>query len=44
MTMIEGIPVSEAAQKLDRSEGTVYAARSRIVKRLRDVVSELEDG
>ena len=44
MTMIEGVPVSEAAKKLDRSEGIVYAARSRIVKRLRDLVSELEDG
>ncbi len=42
MTMIDGIPIAEAAIRLERSEAVVYAARSRIMRRLRDVVKELE--
>ncbi len=43
MTMIDGIPIAEAAKRLERSEAVVYAARSRIMRRLRDVVKELEE-
>ncbi|MBL8817222.1 MAG: sigma-70 family RNA polymerase sigma factor [Planctomyces sp.] len=43
MTMIDGIPIAEAAKRLQRSEAVVYAARSRIMRRLRDVVKELEE-
>ncbi len=42
MTMIDGLSISAAASGLQRSEGMVYAARSRIIRRLRDVVRELE--
>ncbi len=42
MTMIDGIPIAEAAIRLERSEAVVYAARSRIMRRLRDIVKELE--
>jgi len=43
MTMIDGVSIAEAAMQLDRSEGMVYAARSRIVRRLRETVGKLED-
>ena len=43
MTMIDGCSIREAAQRLERSEGMVYAARSRIVRRLREVIRRWED-
>ncbi len=43
MTMIDGVSVAAAASELGRSEGMVYAARSRIMNRLRNVVRELEE-
>ncbi|GAA4453090.1 sigma-70 family RNA polymerase sigma factor [Novipirellula rosea] len=43
LTMIDGLSIAEASQKLGRNEGMVYAARSRIVRRLRDVARQLED-
>lgn len=43
MTMVDGETISDAARKLGRSEGMVYAARSRMMKRLRDVIRDLED-
>ena len=42
MTMIDGASIADAATRLGRSEGVIYAARSRIIKRLKDVVKELE--
>ncbi|MEM6980844.1 MAG: sigma-70 family RNA polymerase sigma factor [Planctomycetota bacterium] len=39
---IEGMPAKEVARRLNRSIGSVYTARSRIVRRLREVVSELD--
>ena len=43
LTMIDGLSITEAATQLDRSEAVIYAARSRIMRRLRDAVKELED-
>jgi RNA polymerase sigma-70 factor (ECF subfamily) len=42
MTVIENRDIDEAARKLGKSVGTIYAARSRIMRRLRDAVHELE--
>lgn len=42
LTMIDGLSIADAARQLQRSEGLVYAARSRIIRRLRDVVRELD--
>ena len=36
------LSIANAANQLQRSEGLVYAARSRIIRRLRDVVRELD--
>lgn len=42
MTMVDGVSIAETATQLNRSEGMVYAARSRIVRRLREMVGKLE--
>lgn len=42
MTVIEGRDNGEAAQELGKSIGTIYAARSRVMKRLRAAVAEIE--
>jgi RNA polymerase sigma-70 factor (ECF subfamily) len=42
MTSIESVGVSEAAGRLGLTTGAVYAARSRIMRRLREVVSKWE--
>lgn len=43
LTMVDGQTIAETARQLDRSEGMVYAARSRIIRRLRNAVRLLED-
>ena len=43
MTMVDGCSVAEAATRLGRNEGMVYAARSRIVRRLRELIRQWED-
>jgi DNA-directed RNA polymerase specialized sigma24 family protein len=43
MTVIEGISNATAAQELGKSIGTIYAARSRVMKRLRAAVVEIEE-
>ena len=43
LTAIDGISISEAAKELGKSVGAIYAARSRIMKQLSNIVSELED-
>ena len=42
MTVVENRTVDEAAGELGKPVGTIYAARSRIVRRLRTAVQELE--
>ncbi len=42
LTTIGGMNRAEAARQLGKSIGTVYAARSRVMKRLRDAVAEME--
>lgn len=43
MTMVDGLSIASVAARLGRSEGMVYAARSRIVRRLREVIRQWED-
>ncbi len=43
LTVIEGLPAKDAAQKLGMSVGGVYAAQGRVMDRLRRVVTELEE-
>lgn len=42
LTVIENRSIEEAAAELNKPVGTVYAARSRIMQRLRTAVQELE--
>lgn len=42
LTVIENQSIDAAAVELDKPVGTIYAARSRIMRRLRDAVRELE--
>lgn len=44
LTVIEGESCESAAKILEKSVGTVYAARSRVMRRLRNKVRELEQG
>ena len=43
MTMVEEQPISEVATQLGKSVGSIYAARSRVMRRLRDKIRELEE-
>ena len=42
LTVIENRSIDEAAVEIDKPIGTIYAARSRIMRRLREAVRELE--
>ena len=42
LTVVEDLPVEEVARKLCKTPGNVYAARSRIMRRLREAVQALE--
>ena len=42
LTVVEGIAAEEVARKLGKTPGNVYAARSRIMRRLREAVQALE--
>jgi RNA polymerase sigma-70 factor (ECF subfamily) len=42
-TCVEGQPVGDVAAQLGTSAGNVYVARSRIIARLREKISEVED-
>lgn len=44
MTVIDGKSCEEAATAIGTSVGTVYAARSRVMRRLRDQVQRFEQG
>jgi RNA polymerase sigma-70 factor (ECF subfamily) len=42
MTAVEGLAVDEAARKLNRTPGSVYAARSRVMRRLKEKTEQFE--
>ena len=42
-TMVDGLSISDVAKELKCNEGTVYTARSRMVRRIRAAVCELEE-
>ena len=42
LTVVEGLSVEDVARKLGKTSGNVYAARSRIMRRLREAVQALE--
>ena len=42
LTVIENRSIEEAAAELEQPVGTIYAARSRIMRRLREAVRDLE--
>ena len=43
LTAIDGVSIEAAAQELGKSVGAIYAARSRIMKQLAMIVSQLEE-
>ena len=43
LTAVEGVAIEEVAQDLGKSVGAIYAVRSRIMKQLSDLVSQLEE-
>ncbi|MBI3860322.1 MAG: sigma-70 family RNA polymerase sigma factor [Planctomycetia bacterium] len=43
LTAVEGREVDEVAGELKRSRGSIYAARSRVMRRLREKVAEWEE-
>lgn len=43
LTTVERLPIAEAARRLGKSAGVVYAGRSRIMRRLKEKVRELEE-
>ena len=43
MTVVENQSIDQAAAELGKSVGTIYAARSRVMRRLRQAVEELEN-
>jgi RNA polymerase sigma-70 factor (ECF subfamily) len=43
LAVIEDIPIEQVAATLDKSVGAAYAARSRVMKRLRRCVEDMEN-
>lgn len=43
MSVTGGVPIEDVARKLGKSMGAIYTARSRIMFRLSEVISELEE-
>ena len=43
LTAVEGLDVEQAASRLGRSRGSVYASRSRVMKRLKQKVEEYNE-
>ena len=42
LTVIEGMSCEDASTHMDRSIGTIYAARSRVLRRIRDIIHQWE--
>lgn len=43
LTALQSLSIEQAASQLSRSTGSIYAARSRVMRRLRDTVAQLDD-
>ena len=43
LTAVKGVNKTEAAKQLGKSIGAIYAARSRVLKRIRNAAAELEE-
>lgn len=43
LTAVEGLEIDDVAKQLDRTRGSVYASRSRVMKRLKQKVEEFCD-
>lgn len=43
LSAVEGQSVEEVARQLDKTPGTIYAARSRVIRRLREKVAEMDE-
>ena len=42
LSMVDGRPCNEVAEQLGKPIGTIYAARSRVMRRLRDQIDQME--
>jgi len=42
LSVIEGLPIEEAAEKSGKGVGAAYAARGRVMKRLKQVVAQMQ--
>ena len=42
LSVVDGMSCDEVAQKLGKPVGTIYAARSRVMRRLRDQIKHME--
>lgn len=42
MTAVEGHSIEAAAEELNKSHGSIYAARSRVMRRLKEMVQEIQ--
>ena len=43
MTAIDGLSIEQVAKELGKTTGAIYAARSRIMKQLSEIVSKIEE-
>jgi RNA polymerase sigma-70 factor (ECF subfamily) len=43
LTAVEGLSVDDAARQLGKSVGVIYTGRSRVMRRLREAVREIEE-
>ena len=43
LTVIQQVSAKQVAAELGRSEGSIYTARSRVVRKLRDAIKKLEE-
>jgi RNA polymerase sigma-70 factor (ECF subfamily) len=44
LTAVEGRPVEDVAEELAKNRGAIYAARSRVLRRIQEKVTEYEQG
>ena len=44
LSVVDGLPIEEAASRTGKSVGAAYAARGRVMKRLKSAVSDMQEG